>query len=102
MRIWNFLVIYSCWSDAGKKKQSANENDTAVVEKQAVRGQVFLKNVIPPDAYKVFEKSTKKEEMREKVKVKFSDQGFIDRPCRSSLKFEARTQDESSTNKNIL
>ena len=80
MRIWNFLVIYSCWSDAGKKKKSAKENDTAAAEKQAVRGQVFLKNVIPPDAYKDFEKSTKKEEMREKVKVKFSNQGFTDRP----------------------
>ena len=84
MRIWNFLVIYSCWSDAGKKKQSAKENDTAAVEKKALRGQVFLKNVISPDAYKDFEKSTKKEEMREKVKVKFSNPGFMDRPFRSS------------------
>ena len=67
MRIWSFLVVYSCWSDAGKEKQSVNENDTAA--KALTKGQVFLKDVLPPEEYKPFEKASKQEEIREKIKV---------------------------------
>ena len=67
MRIWSFLVVYSCWSDAGKEKQSVNENDTAA--KALTKGQVFLKDVLPPEEYKPFEKASKQEEMRDKIKV---------------------------------
>ena len=67
MKIWNFLVVYSCWADAGKEKQSVNENDTAA--KALTKGQVFLKDVLPPEEYKPFEKASKQEEMRDKIKV---------------------------------
>lgn len=75
MRIWNFLIIYSCWSDAGKAKQSVDENDTAAVAKPVGEEEnhgVYLKAVLPPEEYKVVEKERKKSEMQDKLKVNIS------------------------------
>ena len=49
MRIWNFLIIYSCWSDGGL----IDENDTAVDENLGEKKTVFLKDVLPKNEYKV-------------------------------------------------
>ena len=64
MRIWNFLIIYSCLSDADKKGLE-DENDTAVDEEHTV----FLKDVLPKEEYKVVEEEQKKTKMEEKLKV---------------------------------
>ena len=55
MRIWNFLIIYSCWSDGGL----IEENDTAVDENLGEKKTVFLKDVLPKDEYKVRDPRTK-------------------------------------------
>ena len=60
MRIWNFLIIYSCWSNA-------DENDTAVDENK--EHSVFLKDVLPKEEYKVVEQEQQKTKMEEKLKV---------------------------------
>ena len=90
MRIWNFLIIYSCWSDGGL----IDENDTAVDENLGEKKTVFLKDVLPKNEYKVgdprnragrlhraadqavrrslyqvVEKEEKKAKMKEKLKV---------------------------------
>lgn len=64
MRIWNFLIIYSCWSDGGL----IDENDTAVDENLGEKKAVFLKDVLPKNEYKVVEKEEKKAKMKEKLK----------------------------------
>ena len=64
MRIWNFLIIYSCLSDADKKGLE-DENDTAIDEVHTV----FLKDVLPKEEYKVVEEEQKKTKMEEKLKV---------------------------------
>ena len=68
MRIWNFLIIYSCLSDADKKGLE-DENDTAVDESQDNEHTVFLKDVLPKEEYKVVEEEQKKTKMEEKLKV---------------------------------
>ena len=68
MRIWNFLIIYSCLSDADKKGLE-DENDTAVDENQDNEHTVFLKDVLPKEEYKVVEEEQKKTKMEEKLKV---------------------------------
>ena len=68
MRIWNFLIIYSCWSDAGKKALE-DENDTAVDGDLEERNSVFLKDNLPKAEYKKIEKEEKKRQMKEKLKV---------------------------------
>ena len=68
MRIWNFLIIYSCLSDADKKGLE-DENDTAVDENQDNENTVFLKDVLPKEEYKVVEEEQKKTKMEEKLKV---------------------------------
>ena len=68
MRIWNFLIIYSCWSDAGKKALN-DENDTAVGEDLEERNSVFLKDNLPKAEFKKIEKEEKKRQMKEKLKV---------------------------------
>ena len=55
MRIWNFLIIYSCWSDGGL----IEENDTAVDENLGEKKTVFLKDVLPKDEYKVRDPRTR-------------------------------------------
>ena len=44
MRIWNYLIIYSCWSDGGL----IEGNDTAVDENLGEK-TIFLKDVLPKD-----------------------------------------------------
>ena len=72
MRIWNFLIIYSCLSDADKKGLE-DENDTAIDEEHTV----FLKDVLPKEEYKVVEEEQKKTKMEEKLKVPTQNLGFI-------------------------
>ena len=71
MKIWNFLIIYSCWVDAGVKAPA--ENDTKLpVDKPAgdKPKQVILKGLIPEDEFKKLEKEVKKEDMKDKLKVR--------------------------------
>ena len=75
MRIWNFLIIYSCWSDGGL----IDENDSAVDENLGEKKTVFLKDVLPKDEYKVVEKEEKKAKMKEKLKVFSLNLGLLDR-----------------------
>ena len=46
MRIWNFLIIYSCLADAGKKTLN-DENHTAVDEDLEEKKSVFLTDILP-------------------------------------------------------
>ena len=59
MRIWNFLIIYSCLADAGKKALN-DENHTAVDEDLEEKNSVFLTDILPKKEYKVIEKKGKK------------------------------------------
>ena len=86
MRIWNFLIIYSCWSDGGL----IDENDTAVDENLGEKKTIFLKDVLPKAEYKVVEKEEKKAKMKEKLKVLSQNIGSLESgPKRTASMYES-------------
>ena len=68
MRIWNFLIIYSCWSDGGL----IEGNDTAVDENLGEK-TIFLKDVLPKD-----EKMTKE---TPKISIQLAPRGPRTKRC---------------------
>ena len=101
MRIWNFLIIYSCLTDAGKKALD-DENHTAVDEDLEEKKSVFLTDILPKKEYKVIEK--KDHSSIDKVTVGThlrngaggSDHNLLS--CKNHLTQERETQLEAGRN----